>query len=134
MTLRLEQGDVGYGGDEVGLLGQVIHGDKCRVIAMTLGEFRDQVDRDNLSSMVWNTVGHDLSHWGCQKHLHSVTEVTAFHILSNIMSHARPPVVAHYQFGHFPLSQMSSYQGVMVGLNNVMPQLSVQQNVDLSSK
>ena len=57
----------------------------------------------------------------------------AFHILSNIMSHARPPVVACYQFGHLPPSQMSSYWGVMVDLYNVMLQLSVQWNI-VSSK
>ena len=79
---------------------------------MTLGEFCDQIDQDNLPSMVWDMVGHEL--------LCSVTEVTAFRILGNIMSPTRPPVVACYQFGHFPLSQMSSYQGVMVGLYNVM--------------
>ena len=105
----------------MGPLGQVIHSDEYGVIAMTLGEFRDQVNQDNLPSMVWDMVGHELSNWGCQKHLRLVTEVTAFHILGNIMSHTRPPVVAHYQFGHFPPSQMSSHRGVVVGLYNVMP-------------
>ena len=115
-----ERGDIGRGGDEVGSLGQTIHGDKYGVIAMTLGEFRDQVDQDNLPATVWDTVGHELSCWGCQKCLRSVKEITAFHILSNVTSHTRPPVVACYQFGHFTPSQVSSHQGVVVGLHNVM--------------
>ena len=118
----------------MGLLGQVIHSDKYGVIAVTLGEFCDQVDRDNLPSTVWDMVGHELSRWGCWKHLCSVTEVAAFHVLGNITSHTRPPVVAHYQLSHLPPSQMSSHWSVMVGLYNVIPQLSIQQNVDLSSK
>ena len=71
---------------------------------MTLGEFHDQVNQDNLPLMVWDVVGHEFFSWGCQECLHMVTEVTAFHVLSNIMSHARPPVVVCYQFGHFQLS------------------------------
>ena len=102
------------------LLGQAIHSDEYGVIAVTLGEFHDQVNQDNLPSMVWDTVGQELPHWGCQKYLCSITEVAAFHVLSNIMSHTRPPVVAHYQFGRFPPSQMSSHWGVVVGLYNVM--------------
>ena len=47
-----------------------------------------------LPSTVWDMIGHELSRWGCQKCLGLVTEVAAFHILSNIMSHTRPPVVA----------------------------------------
>ena len=88
----------------MGPLGQVIYGNEYGVVAMTLGEFCDQVDRDNLPSMVLDMVGHELSCWGCWKRLCSVTEVTAFHVLGNIMSHTRPPVVPHYQFGHLPLS------------------------------
>ena len=114
------RGDIGRGGDEVGSLRQAIHGDEYGVIAMTLGEFRDQVDRDNLPAMVWDTVGHELSRWGCRKHLRSVTEVAAFHVLSDITSHTRPPVVARYQFGRFPPSRVSSHWGVMVGLYDVM--------------
>ena len=89
----------------MGSLGQAIHSDEYGVIAMTLGEFHDQVDGDNLPLTVWDMVGHELSCWGCQKCLRLVTEVTAFHILSNIMSHTRPPVVARYQFGRFPPSR-----------------------------
>ena len=110
----------------MGPLGQAIYGDEYGVVAMTLGEFCDQVDQDNLPSTVWDMVGHEL--------LRSVTEVTAFHILGNIMSPTRPPVVACYQFGHLPQSQMSSHWSVMVGLYNVMLQLSIQWNIDLSSK
>ena len=80
----------------MGLLGQVIHGDEYGVVAMTLGEFCNQVNQANLPLTVWDMVGHELSHWGCQKCLRSVTEVAAVHILSNIMSHTRPPVVACY--------------------------------------
>ena len=79
-----KQGDIGCGSKEVGLLGQAIHSDKYGVVAMTLGGFRDQVNQDNLPLTVWDMVGHELSHWGCQKRLCSVTEVTAFHVLSNI--------------------------------------------------
>jgi len=32
--------------------------DKYGIIAVTLGEFHDQVDRDNLPPMVWYMVGH----------------------------------------------------------------------------
>ena len=39
-----KRGDIGRGGDEVGSLGQAIHGDEYGVVAMTLGEFCDQVD------------------------------------------------------------------------------------------
>ena len=39
-----KQGDIRHGGDEVGLLGQAIHSDEYGVIAVTLGEFHDQVD------------------------------------------------------------------------------------------
>ena len=88
----------------MGPLGQTIHGHEYGVVAMTLGEFRDQVNRDNLPSMVWDVVGHEVSHWGCQECLHLVPEIAAFHILSNIMSHARPPVVVCYQFSCFPPS------------------------------
>ena len=112
--------DIGCGSDEVGSLGQVIHGDGYGVIAVTLGEFHDQVDQDNLPATVWDMVGHELSHWGCRKRLRSVTEVAAFHVLSNVTSHTRPPVVAHYQFGRFPPSRVSSHRGVVVGLHNVM--------------
>ena len=115
-----KQGDIGCGGDEVGSLGQVIHGNKYGVVAVTLEEFHDQVDQDNLPVTVWDMVGHELSHWGCRKRLHSVPEVTAFHILSNVMSHTRPPVIACYQFSRFPPPQVSSHQGVVVGLHNVM--------------
>ena len=111
----------GDGRTKMGTNPDTIQGDKYGVVAMTLGEFHDQDNQDNLPSMVWDTVGHELSCWGCQKCLHSVTEVTAFHILSNIMSHTRPPVVVSYQFSRFPPSQMSSHQGVVVGLHNVMP-------------
>ena len=88
----------------MGPLGQAIYGDKYGVIAMILREFCDQVDRDNLPSMVWDTVGHKLSHWGYRKRLCSVTEVAAFHVLGNITSHTRPPVGACYQFSRLPPS------------------------------
>ena len=88
----------------MGPLGQAIHGNEYGVVAVTLEKFHDQVDRDNLPAMVWDTVGHELSSWGCWERLCSVTEVAAFHVLSNIMSHTRPPVVVRYQFGRFPPS------------------------------
>ena len=116
------------------LLGQAIHHDEDGIIAVTLGKFCDQVDQDNLPSMVWDAVGHEFSRWGFRECLHLVTEAAAFHILSDVSSHAQPPVVSGYQFSCLPLSQVSSHWGVVVGFHNVVLQLSIQGNVDLSSE
>ena len=42
----------------MGPLEQAIHGNEYGVIAITLGEFCDQVDQDNLPPMVQDAVGH----------------------------------------------------------------------------
>jgi len=92
------------GGDEVGLLGQAIHSEEYGIIAMTLGEFRDQVDRDNLPPTVWIRFGISFPAGLVGNVFVRLQRSQALHILSDITSHARPPVVTCYQLGRLPPS------------------------------
>jgi len=62
-----------------------------------------------------------------------VAEVTALHIICHVAAHPWPPKVMCGEFPCLPLSGVSSHWIVVVGSDEVKPELVCPGNVDLSS-
>jgi hypothetical protein len=66
--------------------------------------------------------------------LSSAAEITGFDVLTDVVRHLWPPVVASDQLGSFESTWVASDVSVMVLLDNPSAKLAVLWNVNLSSK
>src|SRR3981189_1694610 len=66
--------------------------------------------------------------------LGSAAEVAGFDVLTDVVRHLWPPVVASDQLESFESTWVAGDVGVMVLLNNPSAKLAVLQNINLSSK
>jgi len=93
----------------VSLFRQVVDYYYDGIIASAQGYFHYEINQNHLLVMIRDLVGHEIAggvHW---KGFCAVAEVTAFHIICNIVAHAWPPKVMCNEFHCLPSSRVSSY-------------------------
>src|SRR5882724_9608550 len=83
--------------------------------------------------MVWHSIGHQSSCRRGEEGLHVVTQVTAFHILHNIVAHSWPPEAVHYQVHCLPAARVTHYWGVVEGSHYVVSELTIWRDIDSTS-
>jgi len=100
--------------------------------SLCLEQFCYQINQDDLPAMIRDLVGLSLPVGHTGKVFCAVSKVTAFHVIHHIAAHPFPKFT-HDEFCHLPSSRVSSYQIVMVRIDDVEPELIVSGDVDLSS-
>src|SRR5882672_4075670 len=125
--------DIGRGWYNVSLLGQTVYHYHDSIIASARQYFRDQIDRDDLPTMIWDSIGHELAGGQRREGLRAITQVATLYVVRYVTTHPRPQKVTGNEFSRFPSSRVSSYWVIVVGFHNVKSELTVTRDVDLSS-
>ena len=86
--------DTSIGGDLMCLFGVQIHNIHDSIVSSTNRETSDEVDRDDLPRLRRGFMGLELANGFTGEDLGSLTFGTGVHIMSNVCSNTRPPVVA----------------------------------------
>jgi hypothetical protein len=91
-----------------------------------------EVHTDYISWCLRCLRGVELTDRSLMLYLHPVAQITGFDVGANVVGHLGPPVVAGYRLWSLEAACMSGDARIVVLLNDMMPQLFVFGDIDLT--
>jgi hypothetical protein len=76
----------------------------------------------------------DLTDRSLMLHFSLIAQITVLHVDTGVVGHLGPPMVAGYELESLEAACMSSDARIVVLLNDVMPQVSVFGDIDLTAE